>query len=67
MRQPPRASRSAFLALALALLAPGAALAQTPAPAPAPAGRPPVTLNLEQALRAALTRAPEVRQAEAEV
>ena len=65
MRQPPRASRSAFLALALALLAPGVALAQ--APVPAPAGRPPVALSLEQALRAALTRAPEVRQAEAEV
>jgi outer membrane protein TolC len=44
---------------------PGAAAAQAPAPA-APAERP-VTLTLEQSLRAALGRAPEVRQAEAEV
>jgi outer membrane protein TolC len=65
MRRLPHAPRLASLALAVALLAPAAAFAQ--AAAPAPAGGPPVTLSLEQALRAALTRAPEVRQAEAEV
>lgn len=51
------------LALAAALLVPTPVLAQVPPPP----GRPPVTLDLEQALRAALTRAPEVRQAEADV
>jgi outer membrane protein len=59
------------------LLAAGPAAGQTPAPAPppptapAPAPAPPagptVTLTLEQSLKAALSRAPEVRQAEAEV
>lgn len=53
------------LALALPFLAPCLALAQPPAPGPA--ARPAVTLTLAQALRAALARAPEVRQAEADL
>jgi outer membrane protein TolC len=48
--------------LALALLLSTTAWAQTPA-----AGAPAVTLTLEETLRAALNRAPEVRQAGAEV
>jgi outer membrane protein TolC len=61
-------SRSGLLVLLLLLLpvaAPRVAPGQTPAAA-APAG-PTVTLTLEQSLQAALSRAPEVRQAEAEV
>lgn len=53
------------LAMLALVLLPVRVLAQAPAPAAPPDRR--VTLNLEQSLRAALGRAPEVRQAEAEV
>jgi outer membrane protein TolC len=49
------------LVLALGLMTPASTFAQ------APAAPPTVTLSLEDTLRAALRRAPEVRQAEAEV
>src|SRR5687767_7723640 len=52
------------VAVALALLAPSGVVGQTPAPPPS---TPTITLTLEESLRAALNRAPEVRQAGAEV
>jgi outer membrane protein TolC len=58
----PRSGLAFGLTLALAALAPRVAPAQTAAPAERK-----VTLTLEQSLRAALARAPEVRQAGAEV
>jgi outer membrane protein len=58
-----RPVRLVSIALALWLTAPSAAFGQ----APAPAGERRVTLTLEESLKAALTRAPEVRQSEAEV
>lgn len=66
MRRPPVSpSRLIRLAaLALVALAPGAAAAQPAGSAPAART---VTLTLEESLRAALRRSPEVRQAEAEV
>jgi outer membrane protein TolC len=54
------------LVLLLAALLPLAAPRPAPGQAPAPAA-PTVTLTLEESIRAALTRAPEVRQAAAEV
>jgi outer membrane protein TolC len=63
MVSPFRPIRLASIALALWLTAPSAAFGQTPAPA----GERRVTLTLEESLKAALTRAPEVRQSEAEV
>jgi outer membrane protein len=53
----------ASIALALWLTVPSAAFGQ----AAAPAGERRVTLTLEESLKAALNRAPEVRQSEAEV
>ncbi len=65
MGLPPRTARLVSLALGLCLIAPAAAFAQ--AAGSSPAGERRVTLTLEDSLKAALTRAPEVRQAEAEV